>query len=124
MEIIQCPNCSGHNLNVVANGTYQCKDCGTMFTGFNTQPQTTIIKYVTANGVESPNGKSKIAAGILGILLGAFGVHKFYLGEVALGILYLFFFWTFIPGLIGLIEGIVYLCESDEEFAMKHGGAY
>ena len=66
-------------------------------------------------------GKSKIAAGILGILLGAFGVHKFYLGKIGLGILYLLFFWTGIPGIIGLIEGIIYLTMSDEDFRAKYG---
>jgi hypothetical protein len=64
-----------------------------------------------------PGGKSRITAGIFALLLGSFGVHKFYLGETKLGILYLLFFWTGIPGLIGFIEGIIYLIKSDEEFA-------
>jgi len=60
--------------------------------------------------------KSKVAAGLLAILLGDFGVHKFYLGQVGIGLLYLCFCWTLIPGIIGLIEGIIYLTKSDEEF--------
>ena len=73
----------------------------------------------------------KVLAGILAILLGALGVHKFILGYqkegfILLGItlasyllmcvvgLGLLFVW--IPGLIGLIEGIIYLTKSDEEF--------
>ncbi|WP_419882680.1 TM2 domain-containing protein [Peribacillus sp. B-H-3] len=64
--------------------------------------------------------KSKVAAGVLGILLGNFGVHKFYLGKIGMGILYLVFCWTGIPGIIGLIEGIIYLCKSDEEFNAKY----
>lgn len=91
-----------------------------MFTGAHTAPQTTVIKYVTANEVANPCEKSKIAAGIFGILLGGLGIHKFYLGKVGLGILYLIFCWTFIPALIGFVEGIIYLCESDEVFAMKY----
>lgn len=66
--------------------------------------------------------RSKVTAGVLGILLGGLGAHKFYLGQVGLGILYLLFFWTFIPAIIGLIEGIIYLTMSDEEFARKYGG--
>jgi TM2 domain-containing membrane protein YozV len=65
--------------------------------------------------------KSRVVAGILGILLGNFGAHKFYLGKIGMGILYLVFFWTGIPGIIGLIEGILYLVKSDEEFHAKYG---
>jgi TM2 domain-containing membrane protein YozV len=60
-------------------------------------------------------------AGLLGILLGDFGVHKFYLGQTGMGILYLCFFWTFIPGIVGIVEGIQYLTMSDEAFAAKFG---
>lgn len=68
----------------------------------------------------SPATPSKVTAGILGILLGDFGLHKFYLGQTTLGILYLAFFWTFIPGLIGFVEGIVYLTMPDGDFAAKY----
>lgn len=73
----------------------------------------------------APNGvpigsKSKVTAGILAILLGGLGVHKFYLGKVGLGILYLVFCWTWIPAVIGLIEGIIYLTSSDENFYNKY----
>ena len=66
---------------------------------------------------QAPMGsKSKVTAGVLAILLGGLGAHKFYLGHTGLGILYLCFCWTCIPALIGLIEGIIYLTKSDEEF--------
>jgi TM2 domain-containing membrane protein YozV len=64
--------------------------------------------------------KSKAAAGILAILLGGIGVHKFYLGKAGLGIVYLLFCWTFIPGIIALIEGIIYLTQDDATFAAKN----
>jgi TM2 domain-containing membrane protein YozV len=64
--------------------------------------------------------KNKIVAGVFGILLGAFGIHKFYLGQVGYGILYLLFCWTGIPSIVGLIEGILYLVMSDEEFDAKY----
>ena len=64
-----------------------------------------------------PGGKSRIAAGILAILLGGFGIHKFYMGKIGMGVLYLVFCWTGIPAIIGLIEGIIYLCEDDSKFA-------
>lgn len=64
--------------------------------------------------------KSRAAAGIFAILLGSFGIHKFYLGNPGMGILYLCFCWTGIPGLLGFIEGIIYLVTTDAAFEQKH----
>ena len=64
--------------------------------------------------------KSKIAAGIFGILLGALGIHKFYLGYTVAGIVHLvltlLIITSPISSIIGLIEGILYLVKTDEEF--------
>ena len=73
-------------------------------------------------------GKSKIAAGLLGILLGGLGIHKFYLGYTKPGVIMLLFgtigWCLIIPGLvvalIGLIEGIIYLTKSDAEFEQEY----
>lgn len=65
--------------------------------------------------------KSRIAAALLAFFLGGFGVHKFYLGRVGWGVIYLLFCWTFVPGVIAFVEFIVYLCMSDEAFARKYG---
>jgi TM2 domain-containing membrane protein YozV len=65
--------------------------------------------------------KSKIVAGLLGIFLGGFGLHKFYLGNIGMGILYLCFCWTFIPAIVGFIEGIIYLTMTDAAFKAKYG---
>ncbi|PSL41491.1 TM2 domain-containing protein [Planomicrobium soli] len=65
--------------------------------------------------------KSKLAAGLLGIFLGDFGVHKFYLGKPKTGLLYLAFCWTAIPAIIGFIEGVSYLLQSEEKFQATHG---
>ena len=76
-------------------------------------------------GNEMQEQKSKVAAGILGILLGSLGIHKFYLGYTKEGIImlavsivggFLFGVGPAIMGLFGLIEGILYLTKSDEEF--------
>ena len=66
------------------------------------------------------NGRSKLAAGLFAIFLGGLGLHKFYLGRVGQGIVYLIFCWTFIPSIIGFIEGIVYLTMSEQAFAQKY----
>ena len=70
--------------------------------------------------------KSKLVAGLLGIFLGSLGIHKFYLGYTVPGLIMLLISilvgpWTLfiingIMALIGLIEGIVYLTKSDEDF--------
>lgn len=61
----------------------------------------------------------KLAAGLLAILLWPFGIHKFLLGYTKEGLIWLFLSLislTSITGLLGLIEGIIYLSKSDEEF--------
>ncbi|MCL6239409.1 MULTISPECIES: TM2 domain-containing protein [Acinetobacter] len=65
--------------------------------------------------------KSRIVAALLAFFLGGFGIHKFYLGRIGWGIVYLLFCWTFIPSIVAFIEFIIYLCTSDEDFARKYG---
>ncbi|MDX2176198.1 MAG: TM2 domain-containing protein [Candidatus Sumerlaeia bacterium] len=62
-------------------------------------------------------GSNRILCGILGILLGGFGVHRFLMGDIMGGILRIVLsFLCGIGAIIGLIEGIIYLVKSDEEF--------
>ncbi|MCL5069942.1 MAG: TM2 domain-containing protein [Actinobacteria bacterium] len=75
-------------------------------------------KYTPA--LESRTNRNRIAAALLAIFLGTFGIHKFYLGKPLQGFFYLLFCWTFIPGLIGFIEGIIYLLMSDKSFEAKY----
>ena len=75
---------------------------------------------VSSGGASAGRGKDRVTAALLAILLGSFGVHRFYLGHIGLGILYLVFFWTWIPGIVGLIEGIIYLTQNDNEFKSKY----
>jgi TM2 domain-containing membrane protein YozV len=63
----------------------------------------------------------RVAAAIFAIIFGSFGVHRFYLGQIGWGILYVLFCWTLIPAVAGLIEGILYLTMSEEEFEAKYG---
>lgn len=70
--------------------------------------------------IEKRGSKSKVVAGVFAILLGGLGIHKFYLGRIGWGILYLIFFWTWIPAILGFIEGIIYLTMSDKAFEAKY----
>lgn len=72
-------------------------------------------------GPVASNGKNRIAAALFAFFLGGFGGHKFYLGQVGLGILYLLFFWTFIPMLVSFVEFILFLTMSDDTFNKKYG---
>lgn len=79
------------------------------------------VSVSTALGQTTPSGKNRIVAALLAILLGGLGIHKFYLGQTGMGILYLLFCWTFIPALVGFVEGILYLMQSDATFEAKYG---
>ena len=79
---------------------------------------------------DKPAGADKkIAAGVCGILLGALGIHKFILGYTKEGIIMLLVtiltlgFGGFIMGIIGLIEGILYLTKSDADFVATYVNA-
>ena len=67
------------------------------------------------------NKKEKLVAGLLGILLGSLGIHKFYLGYTKEGVIMLLVslltcgIGAVVMEIIGLIEGIMYLVKSDEE---------
>ena len=99
-----CTNC-GKELK---DGADICLNCGKI-----------VNKTESNNGnsePKDPNAKSKIAAGILGIFLGCFGVHNFYLGYTgkAVGQLLITLLSCFILSPIsaiwGLVEGILILC--------------
>lgn len=80
--------------------------------GFPQQPG-----YLPA-GVES----KRIVAGVLGLLLGALGVHKFYLGYTKEGLLQiaLTIFTCGFGSVVATAEGIVYLVKSDAEFVQTY----
>jgi TM2 domain-containing membrane protein YozV len=87
----------------------------------------------TAIGSASSSSKNKTTAGILALLLGGLGIHKFYLGYTGAGLVYLLvntigfavtWLLLFTPnmalGIIALVEGIIYLTKSDEEFEQTY----
>ena len=93
-----CANCG----NQVQPGAAVCMACGFATAGSKT--------------VAPPGAKSKMAAGLLGIFLGAFGVHNFYLGYTGKAVAQLLitvlscFMLSEVSAIWGLIEGIMILC--------------
>ena len=68
--------------------------------------------------VRNRKKKEKIVAALLAFFGGWLGIHRFYLGQIGLGVLYLCFF--FISGFIGFIDAILILLMDDEDFDFKY----
>lgn len=70
--------------------------------------------------VASSNLKSQTAAGLWCSFLGAFGAHRFYLGKTVSGVIYLLFFWTYIPALISSVELLLIAFSGQQTWAAKY----
>lgn len=64
--------------------------------------------------------RNKTTAGLLSLFLGWAGVHRFYLGQTGLGILYFFLMFFGVSFILGLIDAIVFFAMDDEEFNRKY----
>lgn len=93
-HLIACPDC-GRRISQYAKS---CPNCGHHFF--------------------RPN---RVVAIALACILGSFGAHKFYLRKPGQAVVYLLFFWIYIPGIVGLIEGFQYLFMDDDKFARLYG---
>lgn len=93
-----CSNCGTE----LQEGAEVCLKCGKLANG----------KTNSANNGDAQ--KSKLAAGLLGIFLGAWGIHNFYLGNSGKGVAQILvtIFTCGIGGLWGFIEGILILTGS------------
>ncbi len=78
--------------------------------------------YGPAPSLPPDTNQKKLLAGILGILFGGLGIHRFILGDVSGGIIRIVitFVTCGIGSLVGLIEGIIYLTKSDEQFYQEY----
>ena len=107
-----------------------------MAVDFDVQGSNAVAIYAALGGASSsaaPGSKNKLVAGLLAIFLGGFGIHKFYLGYTGPALVFLltntvgWFLTIFLLGLpnmvlgiIALIEGILYLTKSDEDFEQTY----
>ncbi|WP_326981622.1 TM2 domain-containing protein [Chryseobacterium sp. MYb264] len=78
----------------------------------------TLQSNTPSNSIKSH--KDKNTAAILAFLIGGLGIHRFYLGQPILGILYLLFSWTFIPLCIAIIDFFAFLFMSNPKFNLKY----
>lgn len=81
------------------------------------------MEIVNEKGESIPPQESKrFLAGVLGIVLGQLGIHKFVLGYTKEELLQitLTIITCGIGSIIGIIEGIVYLKKSDEQFIQEY----
>ncbi|GAB1536362.1 hypothetical protein ADMFC3_19930 [Geovibrio sp. ADMFC3] len=93
-------------------GIKYCTECG--------EPIRRNAEICPKCGVRQYPNRNRLAAALLAFFLGGFGIHKFYLGKAGWGIVYLLLCWTFIPGLIGIVESIFLFLMSDQEFDVKY----
>lgn len=121
-QYINCPACRAPN----DSSNTICLTCGSSM--FQVPPGP--MQPQTGYAPKPPGSDKKMAAGLCGILLGGFGVHKFILGYTTEGII-MAAIWlvgavllcgipSMIISIIGIVEGIMYLTKSDEEFVQTY----
>ena len=135
---LKCPHCHAF-LAVTPQQTSEIARCPECEGDFQVPIPTAEIPGQTYYDATPPHvrefARQKIAAGICGILVGSFGIHKFVLGLNGGGIAMLlitlcgtfFGFCLFFPflavigmQLIGIVEGVIYLTMSDDEFYNRY----
>lgn len=98
--------------------TEVCASCQASNNTETIEVEATKVESTNTSASTNPNAKSKIVAGLLGIFLGALGVHNFYLGYTGKAIAQLLIsllscgMLSFASGIWGLIEGILILTGS------------
>src|SRR6266516_3953366 len=111
-----CTKCGAQN-DELAQYCSTCQTALGPLSGGGYQPMQTVNQGPVTNW-QAMGADKKLAAGLCGILLGGFGVHKFILGYTTEGIIQIVitFVTCGIGSIVGLVEGIIYLTKSDEDF--------
>jgi TM2 domain-containing membrane protein YozV len=88
--------------------------------GYHARQAQQIAKKFFEPSAAEPTDVNRIAVGVLAILFGCLGVHKFILGRTGQGVLMLLATCTFVfapaMALVGLVEGLIYLTRTDGDF--------
>ena len=70
------------------------------------------------------NKELTTALAFLSLFFGGAGLHKFYLGNYLSGFLYVFFWWTFIPVVLCVVDGVRFLNMDDHRFNLLYNYEY
>jgi RNA polymerase subunit RPABC4/transcription elongation factor Spt4/TM2 domain-containing membrane protein YozV len=131
-----CPECDVSQTDVEGRKKKHCHECGALIRGKAVVCPECGVEQDPSAGAYSGVGTSRITAGILAILLGQFAIHKFMLGYASAGIVVLMislislplicchglgFIPLIITFVIWVVEGVLYLCMSDQQFQKVHG---
>jgi TM2 domain-containing membrane protein YozV len=106
------------------SGSFESKFCSTC--GQKIHVKAEICPKCGVRVAPPPGAVNKVALLLITFFLGGIGGHKFYQRKYLAGVLYLLFFWTYIPTLASWIEFIIYACKSEEELQRQYpeaGGA-
>ena len=126
-QTTQCPNCHAENFGFESS----CRVCGNILpVSYQNQQMQPPSGAYGMQGQTIPGADKKMLAGLLAIFLGGLGIHKFILGYTNEGIIMLLVsliggFFTcgiisLVVSVIGVIEGIMYLTKSDQEFVQTY----
>jgi len=116
-----CTKCGGQN-DDLAQFCSTCQGPLGPVGGGGYEPMQSVNQGGPLTDWKTRGADKKLAAGLCGILLGGFGVHKFILGYTTEGVIEIVitFLTCGLGHFIGLIEGIIYLTKSDEEFVRTY----
>lgn len=127
--MINCPKCGALN-NETDAVCYHCQTPLAAQSGYQSpggyQPIQPSYATPPARSWQEMGADKKLAAGLCGILLGGFGIHKFILGYQTEGLIMLLItlltcgLGGVIMHIIGIVEGIFYLTKSDEDFVRTY----
>ena len=101
---MKCPKCGAQ----IPEDSMFCSKCGAIIE--QTEQMNDVDTYVEYTL------KDPVVAALLAIFFGDIGLHWFYVGKIKRGILSVLFWWTMIPGIIGIVKGIQWLVNGDEYF--------
>lgn len=113
-----CPNCG----SPLQDNEMFCGSCGCGINRLSNEGGSMQYQSYQNSGAigtawsvgSSKNRVNKVAYSVLAILLGGFGIHKFFSGKIMWGVIYILLSWSVVPSVLGLVEGITGLATNSD----------